>query len=184
MDASFCRRCFTLNYSPVWVSSLFCWVIIYMYCSRVCHNPSIWQLWREFWHYQLLSYLSAVGTFATVAVVSAVVLSTLVMFLTVGDNYAGNEREYQLYSSDGLPLALGFVAYCFSGHAIVPTIDIFVSECIYLFSIGLLTNASCHNSCVHTVYEHWWYKTTTTKHLRSMQRPQDFERMIDLKYTV
>ena len=103
---------------------------------------------------KLLSYLSAVGTFATVAVVSAVVLSALVMFFTVGDNYAGNEREYQLYSSDGLPLALGFVAYCFSGHAIVPTIDIFVSECIYLFSIGLLTNASCHNSCVHTVYEH------------------------------
>jgi len=69
---------------------------------------------------KLLSYLSAVGTFATVAVVLSVVLSALVMFFTVGD--AGSEREYKLYSSDGLPLAMGIVAYCFSGHAIVPSI--------------------------------------------------------------
>ncbi|KAL9181837.1 hypothetical protein ACHAXT_012180 [Thalassiosira profunda] len=89
---------------------------------------------------KLLSYLSAVGTFATVAVVSAVVLSALVMFSTVGD--AGGEREYKLYSTNGLPLAMGIVAYCFSGHAIVPSI------------------------------------------YQSMQRPQDFERMIDLTYGV
>eukprot|EP00571_Detonula_confervacea_P000421 CAMPEP_0172314204 /NCGR_PEP_ID=MMETSP1058-20130122/21932_1 /TAXON_ID=83371 /ORGANISM="Detonula confervacea, Strain CCMP 353" /LENGTH=630 /DNA_ID=CAMNT_0013028007 /DNA_START=107 /DNA_END=1999 /DNA_ORIENTATION=+ len=89
---------------------------------------------------KLLSYLSAVGTFATVAVVLSVVLSALVLFFTVGDT--GNEREYQLYSSSGLSLASGIVAYCFSGHAIVPSI------------------------------------------YQSMQRPQDFERMIDLTYGV
>eukprot|EP00581_Thalassiosira_minuscula_P012237 CAMPEP_0183716206 /NCGR_PEP_ID=MMETSP0737-20130205/10193_1 /TAXON_ID=385413 /ORGANISM="Thalassiosira miniscula, Strain CCMP1093" /LENGTH=648 /DNA_ID=CAMNT_0025945439 /DNA_START=297 /DNA_END=2243 /DNA_ORIENTATION=+ len=89
---------------------------------------------------KLLSYLSAVGTFATVAVVSSVVLSALVMFSIAGA--AGTEREYKLYSNDGLPLAMGIVAYCFSGHAIVPSI------------------------------------------YSSMQRPQEFERMIDLTYGV
>ncbi|KAL7544625.1 hypothetical protein ACHAWF_008002 [Thalassiosira exigua] len=89
---------------------------------------------------KLLSYLSAVGTFATVAVVLSVVLSALAMFFMAGD--AGGEREYKLYSSNGLPLALGIVAYCFSGHAIVPSIH------------------------------------------QSMQRPQDFERVIDLTYGV
>jgi len=82
---------------------------------------------------KLLSYLSAVGTIATVAVVSAVVLSALVMFLLVAkaehdfvggdvEVVGGNERDFTLYSSKGLPLALGIVAYCFSGHAIVPSI--------------------------------------------------------------
>lgn len=74
---------------------------------------------------KLLSYLSAVGTFATVAVVSSVVLSALIMFFTVGDTAGSNasdEREYKLYSTNGLPLALGIVAYCFSGHAIIPSI--------------------------------------------------------------
>ena len=70
---------------------------------------------------KLLSYLSAVGTFATVAVVLSVVLSALVMFFHA-DESSSVEREYKAYSSDGLPLALGIVAYCFSGHAIVPSI--------------------------------------------------------------
>lgn len=70
---------------------------------------------------KLLSYLSAVGTFATVAVVLSVVLSALALIIKVGGE-VDNGREYQLYSSDGLPLALGIVAYCFSGHAIVPSI--------------------------------------------------------------
>lgn len=69
---------------------------------------------------KLLSYLSAVGTLATVVVVLSVVLSALVMFFSVGDT--GSGREYKLSSFDGLPLALGIVAYCFSGHAIVPSI--------------------------------------------------------------
>lgn len=69
---------------------------------------------------KLLSYLSAIGTFATVSVVLTVVLSALALFFAVGD--AGSGRDYSLYSTDGLPLALGIVAYCFSGHAIVPSI--------------------------------------------------------------
>ena len=67
---------------------------------------------------KLLSYLSAVGTIATVVVVLSVVLSALVML--VGD--AGVEKQYERSNVDGLPLALGIVAYCFSGHAIVPSI--------------------------------------------------------------
>ena len=89
---------------------------------------------------KLLSYLSMVGTFATVAVVSSVVISALVMFSAAGDNADVEEKEYSMYSSSGLPLALGIVAYCFSGHAIVPSI------------------------------------------YNSMQRPHEFERMIDLTY--
>lgn len=89
---------------------------------------------------KLLSYLSMVGTFATVAVVSSVVISALVMFSVAGNNAGVEEKEYSMYSSSGLPLALGIVAYCFSGHAIVPSI------------------------------------------YNSMQRPHEFERMIDLTY--
>lgn len=88
---------------------------------------------------KLLSYLSMVGTFATVSVVSSVVFSALFMFFTVGDS-AGIERDYSMYNSSGLPLALGIVAYCFSGHAIVPSI------------------------------------------YNSMQRPHEFEKMIDFTY--
>ncbi len=69
---------------------------------------------------KLLSYLSAVGTLATVVVVLSVVLSAIVMISSVRD--IGSEREYKFSSVDGLPLALGIVAYCFSGHAIVPSI--------------------------------------------------------------
>jgi vesicular inhibitory amino acid transporter len=75
---------------------------------------------------KLLSYLSMIGTIATISVVSAVVLSAFVVFVTTaessGFSHAGGDREYILYSSDGLSLALGIVAYCFSGHAIVPSI--------------------------------------------------------------
>eukprot|EP00577_Skeletonema_sp_RCC1716_P031974 CAMPEP_0113435044 /NCGR_PEP_ID=MMETSP0013_2-20120614/36030_1 /TAXON_ID=2843 ORGANISM="Skeletonema costatum, Strain 1716" /NCGR_SAMPLE_ID=MMETSP0013_2 /ASSEMBLY_ACC=CAM_ASM_000158 /LENGTH=626 /DNA_ID=CAMNT_0000325321 /DNA_START=36 /DNA_END=1913 /DNA_ORIENTATION=- /assembly_acc=CAM_ASM_000158 len=91
---------------------------------------------------KLLSYLSMVGTFATVAVVSSVVASALYMFFTVGDSAGVEKEDYALYSSSGLPLAMGIVAYCFSGHAIVPSI------------------------------------------YNSMQRPHEFERMIDLTYGV
>jgi len=107
---------------------------------------------------KLLSYLSTVGTFATVSVVLAVVLSAASMFfvaLRVDDLAAGGlmaagkeedagvgALEYKVYDPAGLSLALGIVAYCFSGHAIVPSI------------------------------------------YSSMQRPQEFERMIDLTYAV
>jgi vesicular inhibitory amino acid transporter len=75
---------------------------------------------------KLLSYLSMVGTIATVLVVSAVVLSALIVFVRTvessGISDLGGDREYVVYSADGLSLALGLVAYCFSGHAVVPSI--------------------------------------------------------------
>lgn len=91
---------------------------------------------------KLLSYLSMVGTFATVAVVLSVVMSALFMFFKIGDSAGVEKEDYALYSSSGLPLAMGIVAYCFSGHAIVPSI------------------------------------------YNSMQRPHEFERMIDVTYGV
>lgn len=77
---------------------------------------------------KLLSYLSMVGTISTVLVVSAVVLSALVALVNSAEDGSGGmsnigeDREYIMYSSDGLSLALGLVAYCFSGHAVVPSI--------------------------------------------------------------
>jgi vesicular inhibitory amino acid transporter len=75
---------------------------------------------------KLLSYLSMVGTISTVLVVSAVVLSALITFVKTAENSGmsniGGDREYIIYSADGLSLALGLVAYCFSGHAVVPSI--------------------------------------------------------------
>jgi solute carrier family 32 (vesicular inhibitory amino acid transporter) len=75
----------------------------------------------------LLSYLSMVGTFATTAVVLAVIASAF---------FEGNiaehvsEQEHLMltppyhvgWRSEGLTLAFGLVAYCFSGHAIIPSI--------------------------------------------------------------
>ncbi len=97
---------------------------------------------------RLLSYLSMVGTFATVSVVAAVVLSAVLE----GDmtNKAARtkgvknseEPHHILWRTAGLPVAFGMIAYGFSGHAIVPSI------------------------------------------YSSMERPQDFDRMITLTYLV
>mmetsp|Transcript_34955 Transcript_34955/g.42177 ORF Transcript_34955/g.42177 Transcript_34955/m.42177 type:complete len:648 (+) Transcript_34955:77-2020(+) len=76
---------------------------------------------------KLLSYLSMVGTFATISVVSAVFLA----YLVVGDisneaalrKFGKEEPPYRKeWDASGLPLALGLMAYTFSGHAIVPSI--------------------------------------------------------------
>jgi solute carrier family 32 (vesicular inhibitory amino acid transporter) len=74
---------------------------------------------------RLLSYLSMVGTFATVSVVLAVLLSAFLegdisarVFAELGEL----ETPRILWSTSGLPLALGLIAYTFSGHAIVPSI--------------------------------------------------------------
>jgi solute carrier family 32 (vesicular inhibitory amino acid transporter) len=77
----------------------------------------------------LLSYLSAVGTIATVVVVATVVLTAV----TQGDmtehlaEIKGVDPEaakpyHIMFDATGITLALGLVAYCFSGHAIVPSI--------------------------------------------------------------
>jgi solute carrier family 32 (vesicular inhibitory amino acid transporter) len=81
----------------------------------------------------LLSYLSMVGTIATTAVVLAVIVSASVTgdiaeqvatsdeFLLSGG--AMIDPPYHVnWKADGLTLASGLVAYCFSGHAIIPSI--------------------------------------------------------------
>mmetsp|Transcript_26821 Transcript_26821/g.61743 ORF Transcript_26821/g.61743 Transcript_26821/m.61743 type:complete len:632 (-) Transcript_26821:83-1978(-) len=75
---------------------------------------------------RLLSYLSAVGTASTVAVVAVVVASALAngdvtdKFMDPSNSDENGERTF--YRSVGLPVAMGIIAYTFSGHAIVPSI--------------------------------------------------------------
>jgi solute carrier family 32 (vesicular inhibitory amino acid transporter) len=80
----------------------------------------------------LLSYLSLVGTLATTAVVLAVLGSALLlgnMAAQVAEQeqalHHGDmiEPPYHIpWRSEGLTVAFGLVAYCFSGHAILPSI--------------------------------------------------------------
>jgi solute carrier family 32 (vesicular inhibitory amino acid transporter) len=76
----------------------------------------------------LLSYLSMVGTVATIAVVMAVIASA-VMMGDIAQKVVHDEHLTDIvppyhvnWQSDGLTLASGLVAYCFSGHAILPSI--------------------------------------------------------------
>lgn len=76
---------------------------------------------------RLLSYLSAVGTFATVAVVFAVVLSAalngnVTSYLAQNEGLPSDGKYHSEWDPNGIPIALGLVAYSFSGHAIVPSI--------------------------------------------------------------
>ena len=78
----------------------------------------------------LLSYLSLIGTIATICVVLAVVVS----FFVEGDitselesksdpdTMHDLESHHKNWDTSGLNAAFGLVAYCFSGHAIVPSI--------------------------------------------------------------
>eukprot|EP00934_Nitzschia_sp_Nitz4_P001762 Nitzschia sp. Nitz4//scaffold62_size106224//16353//18218//NITZ4_004343-RA/size106224-augustus-gene-0.99-mRNA-1//-1//CDS//3329555817//1762//frame0 len=76
---------------------------------------------------KLLSYLSMVGTIATVCVVGAVVLAYLFEG-DISENVAARTPDppeppyHELWKPDGLAVAFGLVAYCFSGHAIIPNI--------------------------------------------------------------
>lgn len=76
---------------------------------------------------RLLSYLSAVGTTASVTVV----ITICCLCVKVGDisetvaeaqHMDVNPPYHMLWDPSGLPLALGLVAYAFSGHALVPSI--------------------------------------------------------------
>ena len=76
---------------------------------------------------RLLSYLSAVGTFATVSVVGTVVLAYLLegdITEKVAESMADPTPPpyHPTWNTRGLPLAFGLMAFCFSGHAIVPSI--------------------------------------------------------------
>jgi vesicular inhibitory amino acid transporter len=68
-----------------------------------------------------------IGTFATVAVVGAVCSESFIEGdLTVktakAKGMSQDEPSHVLWRTAGLPLALGIVAFCFSGHAIIPSI--------------------------------------------------------------
>ena len=81
----------------------------------------------------LLSYLSMVGTLATTAVVLSV-LGSAVTQGNIAAQVAAAMPEHGTHDDDdgvpyhvpwrseGLTLAFGLVAYCFSGHAIIPSI--------------------------------------------------------------
>lgn len=80
----------------------------------------------------LLSYFSMVGTFATIAVVGTVVgaallqgsmVDTMMAAQEAATGVASTEPPYQAWGNvNGIIMCLGLVAYCFSGHAIVPSI--------------------------------------------------------------
>lgn len=76
---------------------------------------------------RLLSYLSMVGTVATICVVCAVVLSYLFegdITERIANSIPESEPPYhEAFRLSGMPLSLGLVAYCFSGHAIVPCVQ-------------------------------------------------------------
>jgi vesicular inhibitory amino acid transporter len=76
---------------------------------------------------KLLSYLSMVGTISTIAVVLAVILSAVVegdvTERVAAEQGIQNAKPYHTgWRTEGLILSFGLVAYCFSGHAIVPAI--------------------------------------------------------------
>ncbi|CAB9518380.1 acid transporter AVT1F [Seminavis robusta] len=102
---------------------------------------------------RLLSYLSAIGTFSTIAVVLTVVIAAIFEGDISAEAAARSLQEattttnehksmHHVWDNSGMPIAMGLVAYCFSGHAIVPSI------------------------------------------YTSMQKPQEFERMIDLTFMI
>ncbi len=75
---------------------------------------------------RLLSYLSAVGTFATICIVLAVV-GTAVYSGDISLDIAKERNEvvtssHTLWNTDGLVIAFGLIAFTFSGHAIIPSI--------------------------------------------------------------
>jgi hypothetical protein len=78
----------------------------------------------------LLSYFSMVGTLATIVVVLTVVATAVMQGSVVEEMQEIQEAAgvtsslapYTAFDSSGLVLCLGLVAYCFSGHAIVPSI--------------------------------------------------------------
>mmetsp|Transcript_26802 Transcript_26802/g.62982 ORF Transcript_26802/g.62982 Transcript_26802/m.62982 type:complete len:530 (-) Transcript_26802:336-1925(-) len=78
----------------------------------------------------LLSYFSFIGTIATICVVLAVVVSFFVEgditeeFASETSSNTTNDStlHHTLWNVAGLKTSFGLVAYCFSGHAIVPSI--------------------------------------------------------------
>lgn len=103
----------------------------FLTCIYFCHEwgrPTL--LLEVFRTAGLLSYLSLLGTISTICVVLAVVFSFLVEGdITVElasetdlDTLQDPNPHHQIWSAGGLNSAFALVAFCFSGHAIVPSI--------------------------------------------------------------
>jgi len=81
---------------------------------------------------RLLSYFSMIGTFATIVVVMAVFFAAVIEgdiseevameADNMDDSSNNDEPTHIFFKPAALPIAFGLVAYCFSGHAIVPNI--------------------------------------------------------------
>eukprot|EP00593_Proboscia_inermis_P003476 CAMPEP_0171310854 /NCGR_PEP_ID=MMETSP0816-20121228/21044_1 /TAXON_ID=420281 /ORGANISM="Proboscia inermis, Strain CCAP1064/1" /LENGTH=611 /DNA_ID=CAMNT_0011795219 /DNA_START=66 /DNA_END=1901 /DNA_ORIENTATION=+ len=81
---------------------------------------------------KLLSYFSAIGTFATIAVVLSVFSAAVWKGDIAEEVVIQNERLHSaepiappyhaMLIASGLPVSFGLVAYCFGGHSIVPTV--------------------------------------------------------------
>merc|ERR1712232_1044025 len=93
---------------------------------------------------RLLSYMSAVGTFSTVAIVLSVVASAVIEGPQRQEQISAVEKigSHSLWIPSGIALSIGLVTFCFAGHAIIP---------------------SFYNS---------------------MEKPQDFEKMLSYSYVI
>lgn len=120
-----------------------------------------------------MSYLSAVGTCCTLAIVSTVVVSAA---------FAGDMSEqiaeennmddalpyHQAFDGSGLMFSLGLVAYCFSGHAIVPSI----------YTSKWTTTIQCWLFFISR------HKFSQVLKSLGMEHPEQFERMVSVTYIV
>lgn len=96
---------------------------------------------------RLLSYMSVVGTFSTVAIVLSVAAAALIEGNVSGEGAPeedghSHQPTHSLWVSSGFALSIGLVAFCYAGHAIVPSF------------------------------------------YTSMERPQDFEKMLSCSYVI
>lgn len=83
---------------------------VFVVCAALCMLPTVWL--REL---RLLSYLSAGGVFASLAVVLAV------GWVGVVDGVGFHHRG-SLVHLQGLPLAIGLFSFCYCGHSVFPTV--------------------------------------------------------------
>lgn len=83
---------------------------------------------------RLLSYLSAIGTFATACIVLSV-MGSAIYSGDISEDVASEKgidistgtpgtstSTHTMWRGNGIPLAFGLIAYSFSGHAIIPSI--------------------------------------------------------------
>lgn len=102
-----------------------------------------------------MSYLSAVGTCCTLALVSVVVVKAVLEGDIAEDVAEGNDMGdmspyHQSFNASGMLFSVGLVAFCFSGHAIVPSI--YTSTYIWTKKAHLVLHARSRRRSVLTQY--------------------------------